>query len=260
MLAGTPAVPDLAYDSTAGAMVYPVPGTNAPQVPYVDVSLLTPDGQFNALAQYLEDCDSMNPAPFTGTPPWTEGIEPGEVIPPQILDDQYVVKPDIEAQATQDLQQRVRDAYEPFTFVPDHELDDQYGGLGVPPGPPNLDQPVEYGNTQIVRNNPAACHGDTAWSGRPAVARVARMFNGFPGYNAGTSRGHGIAPLKTTTPLVYFTQQYRDMLISELRNRAPHSVVIADVPSVPWTEQVTPYDPTQMATESPIGAEGVLPW
>jgi len=87
------------------------------------------------------------------------------------------------------------------------------------------------------------------------------MFNNFPSYNAGTSRGHGVAPVRTVTPLVEFTQQRRDMLIAAIRNHnAQHGVVIADVPSVPWTDQVVAFDPAALAVEAPIGAEGVTSW
>jgi hypothetical protein len=261
MLTGTPAVGNPYYSTVEGPLVQKRPGTNGPVTPYVDVSLLNPDGQFNALVALLEQEDADQPAPFTGTPPWGEQLlDTSDILDQSILDEHYLPRADVEAQATQDLQQRVRDAYEPFVSVPVHELDDQYGGLGVPPGPPNLDQPVESGHSQIVRNDPSACHGDTAWSGRPAVARVARMFNGFPGYMRGQQRGHGVSPVRTTTPLVNWTQQRRDMLILELRQRAQHGQVIQYIPSVPWTDQVDAVDPTAFAPESPIGPEGVLPW
>lgn len=266
MLVGSPAAPEIVLTDpwgapqVAGPLVYPTAGTNQPTAPYVDVSLLNSDGQYNALVALLEEDDADQPTQFTGTPPWTEGIDPDEVIPEYVIDQAYHPPADVEAQATQDLQQRVRDAYEPFVSRPWNEPDDQYGGLGVPPGPPNLNQPIELGPTQIVRNVPGASHGDMAWSGAPALARVARMFNGFPSYNAGTSRGHGIAPGRTTRPLVYFTQQYRDLLLAELKKRGVHNVVIDDVPSVPYTYQVQSVDPTTLAYEPVIGAEGVLPW
>ena len=261
MLTGTPATPNLYGSTITGPLVQKLPGTNGPVAPYVDVSLLNSDGQFNALVALLEQDDADQPAPFTGTPPWGEQLlDTSDIVDQSILDEKYLPLADVEAQATQDLQQRVRDAYEPYVFVPVHELDDQYGGLGVPPGPPNLDQPVESGHSQIVRNDPSACHGDTAWSGRPAIARVARMFNAFPSYMRGQQRGHGVSPVRTTTPYVDWTQQRRDMLILELRNRAQHGRVIQYIPSVPWTDQVDAVDPTVLAPEAPIGPEGVLPW
>lgn len=262
-LVGTPYAPEvIPLDPFAGSPLgrYPHPGTSAPQAPYVDVSLLSPDQQFAALTAYLESADAMNPAPFTGTPPWTEGIHPDELINPSIIQEEYVIPPDVESMAAQDLQQRIRDAYEPETYVPYMEPDDQYGGLGVPPGPPNLDQPIEYGDTQIIRNNPAACHGDKAWSGAPALARVARMFNGFPSYNAGQSRGHGVVPVKMEVPYVWLTQQYRDLLLAELKQRGVHNVVVSDIPSVPYTQQVLQVDPSVMTAEAPIGPEGVVAW
>src|SRR5208282_3117162 len=266
MLVGTPAQPDPAMTDpwnrpgVAGPMLYPTPGTNEPTTPYVDVSLLTPDQQYNALVQLQAEDDLDQPTVFTGTPPWGEGIAADEVIPEYVVDQTYVVAPDLESMAAQDLQQRVRDAYEPEISVPYHELDDQYGGLGVPPGPPNLDQPIELGSTQIVRNVPGACHGDTAWSGRPALARVARMFNGFPSYNAGQSRGHGVRPVRIQGTYWAYTQQWRDLMLAELKKRGVHGIVVADVPSVPWTEQVVVTDPANLAEEAPIGPAGVLPW
>ena len=261
MLVGTPYASNIPADPLAGTPLEQISatGTNAPPL-YVDVSMLSPDDQFNALATYLEQGDAANPAPFTGTPPWSEGIHPDELIPDTILAEEYTPNPDVEAQANQDLQRRVRDAYEPDISVPYREPDDQYGGLGVPPGPPNLDQPIESGHTQINRQDPSAGHGEFAWSGKPALARVARMFNGFPSYNAGQSRGHGVVPIKQDVPYVWLTQQYRDLLLAELKRRGVHNVVVSDIPSVPYTQQVLATDPTILAAEAPIGPEGVLPW
>jgi hypothetical protein len=265
-LVGYPyAVPEVfPSDPLGGPLQYPAHGTNAPMSPYVDVSLLSPDQQFSYLVNMMLEDDSDQPAPFTGTPPRPdlgEGIHPDDVIPEQIIDQINLgPPPDVEAQANQDLQRRVRDAYEPYIYNTWRELDDQHYGLGVPPGPPNLDQPIESGHTQILRQDPSAGHGSDVWSGRPALARVARMFNAFPSYNAGTSRGHGVVPIKTEVPYVWLTQQYRDLLLSELKRRGIHSIVIADVPSVPYTEQVIVIDPTTLQPEPYISAEGVLPW
>lgn len=234
-------------------------GTNAP-ASYVDISLDTPDAQFQALSDLLAYADSVSPAPFTGTPPGTEGTPPEDTVPDAVLNEKYVIGADVDADANAELLSVISDYFPPDTPERLWYNDDQYHGLGVPPGVQNLDQPIESGHTQIIRNDPSAEHGWDAWSGRPQLARVARMFNNFPAYNAGQNRGHGVVPEKLVMPLALQTQQFRDLLLSELNRRGVHNVVVADVPSVPYTEQVQVTDPSMLTPEPAIGPQGVLPW
>lgn len=228
-------------------------------VPLVDISLDTPDQQFAYLAQIIEAADALNPAPFTGTPPDGEYTELDEILPAAVEQLEYMPPPDMDASAAADELSRFRDAYPSEYPGTDWVNDPQYYGLGVPPGVPNWDQPVESGHTQIVRQNPAAEQGWDAWSGRAPMARVARQQSDNPFYSRGTSRGHELAVEKFEVPYVLLTQQRRDMLLAELQRRGVHNVVIADVPSVPYTEQVVAIDPTALMPEAPIGPAGVLP-
>lgn len=255
--------PQIPADPLAGTDLdfFPGPGTNQPDpVPgFVDVSLESPGQQFAILEQILADADEQAPAPFTGTPPWDEYQMPDDYLSDGTLEENYIIAPDLEANAEVDVQSLVRDAYP--DDIPEREWwnDDQYHGLAVPPGMENLDQPIESGHTQITPPDPSAEQGWDAWSGRPQLARVARQFNSFPLYNAGQNRGHGVVPEKMEMPYVLQTQQYRDLLLAELKRRGVHNVVVADVPSVPFTEQVLVTDPMDLAPEAPIGPEGVMP-
>lgn len=236
-------------------------GVNAEQPEYwVDVSLENPDQQFEYLVGMIENYDQISPSPFTGTPPWGEPVDPSDFISDAVLEENYLPAPDVEAAAAADLDALQNDAA--VIDIPERTWwnDDQYMGLGVPPGVQNTGQAIETGHTQIIRNDPAAEHGWDAWSGRPQLARVARHENSFPQYSAGTSRGHEVAVEKFVVPYAFRTQQYRDLLLSELNRRGIHNVVIADVPSVPYTEEVAVVDPTVLAPQPDIGPEGVLPW
>jgi hypothetical protein len=243
--------------------VYPLmasrPRSAVPTVPLIDPSLDTPDQQFQYLVDIIELADELNPAPFTGTPPGDEYIEPDQVIPTVIEQLEYMPPADMDAAAAADELSRFRDAYPNEYPGSDWVNDPQYFGLGVPPGVPNWDQPYESGHTQIVRQNPAAEQGWDAWSGRAPMARVARQFSDNPFYSRGTSRGHELDIEKFEVPYVLQTQQQRDLLLSELKRRGVHSVVVADVASVPWTEQVVAVDPMALVPEAPIGPAGVLP-
>jgi hypothetical protein len=226
---------------------------------YVDVSLQSPDQQFATLVSIVQADDDANPAPYTGTPPWGESIDPADYIPESTLQSEYRPAPNFEVAPTaDDMLSLVSDAYGPE--IPEWVWfnDPQYHGLGVPPGVPNWGQPYETGHTQINLPNPAASYREFEWSGKP-VARVSRHENAFDGYMAGQQRGHGVSPIKLYMPYVLRTQQMRDMLLKELKRRGVHNVVVSDVPSLSYTEQVQVTDPTILAPQAPIGAEGVLP-
>lgn len=237
--------------------------TNRPPVQYVDVSLATPDQQFEALAGILANNDLSHPAPVTSTPPWgEESAPPSDWITERQLAESYLPVPDLETDAQVDVLDTLANPWPIEFFEFDHNADPQYHGLGVPPGVQNLDQPVESGHTQITPNNPSAEAGWDAWSGRNAVARVSRHENDFPRYGADVDRHYGArAPIKLEMPYALLTQQYRDMLLAELKRRGVHNVVIADVPSVPFTEQIAVTDPTILNDWSAdIGPEGLLPF
>lgn len=224
---------------------------------FVDVSLESPDQQYATLVAMIEADDAANPSPYTGTPPWGEPIDPQEYI----SDVQLAPTPpaDLEPTANTDLLSTISDAYP--SDIPEWTWfnDQQYHGLGVPPGVPNYGQPFETGHTQNVKNDPARNnYREFEWSGHP-VARVARHENDFPGYNAGTSRGHGIVPIKLYMPFVTRTQQRRDQLLRELKRRGMHNLVVSDIYAPTYTEQVQVVDPSVLAPQAEIGPEGVLP-
>lgn len=228
------------------------------QLPYIDVSLATPDEQFNALTAMLESDDGRQPAPNTHTPPYGETISLSEYVPDATLEANYLPPPDFDAQADTELLSVISDA--PPVDIPewDWENDPQYFGLGVPPGVPN-DGPVESGHSQIILANPSAEYGMLAWSGKP-VARVARHENDFKGYSAGTSRGHERAVEKISREQAgHRTQQARDLLLAEVQRRGIHNVVVADIAPEPYTQQVVMVDPSALAPQPEIGPEGVLP-
>lgn len=225
-----------------------------------DISIESPDTQFGALVSLIEADDASHPAPLTRTPPRGEAISQGEYLSENILESAYLPPADFSPYEEAEVVHAIADAPGSNFPAPTWENDDQYHGLGVPPGVPNWGQPIESGHTQVTVPNPSDELGWDAWSGRPAVARVARMQNNFPGYNAGTSRGHmlPIEKLQYRGPADYFTQQGRDLLLSEVLKRGVHNIVVADVPSESYTEQVAWIDPTTV-TETPIGEEGLLP-
>ena len=233
---------------------------------FPDVSLEAPESQFGYLVAMLEAEDANNPSPYSRTPPFGEPGDPAFDIDQSYVDDYYLPVADLEAAADADLLSIVSDADPPIYGPPDWYNDDQYHGLGVPPGVLNLGQPIEYGASQMRGNggspgpNPAAEHGWDAWSGRTPLARVARHENNFPDYGKGVRRRMGDAPVeKFVMPYYLQTQQYRDLLLAELKRRGVHEAVVMDVPSVPFTEQVQMIDPTAQYVEPLIGPEGVLP-
>lgn len=229
---------------------------------FIDLSLETPDQQFNALSAMLEAEDAASPAPDTTTPPFGEPTDPDEYIPEVVLEQNYMPAPDVDAVAVSDVPSLLQDAYGADIPEWDWENDDQYFGLGVPPGVPNYGQPIESGHSQIVRPNPSAELGWDQWSGKFVIARVPRHENNFTRYNAGTSRGHSLPPEKwlgrgpSTMPL--FTQQQRDLMLSEIQRRGKHNVVVQYVSPPAYTDQVLVVDPTVYASPE-IGPEGVLP-
>jgi hypothetical protein len=225
---------------------------------YVDVSLETPDQQFEILVGMVEANDAAAPAPRTTTPPWGEPIATDEYLSQAVQDSAYLLPPDLEPQAETDLASVIADAYP--DSIPEWSWynDDQYHGLGVPPGVENV-QPLETGHTQITLPDPTIDHGWDAWSGKIVAARVARHENAFPGYMAGQQRGHEVTPIKIYQPYHVRTQQARDLLLAELMKRGVHNVMLADVPSIPYTEQVAVVDPTLLQYQIEIGPEGVLP-
>lgn len=227
---------------------------------FVDLSLETPDQQFQALTAMLEADDAANPAPMTYTPPYGEPIPENEYVSDAVLESAYMPAPDVEAAAAADLPALFEDAYGVSIPEWDWENDDQYFGLGVPPGVPNYGQPIESGHSQIIRPNPSAELGWDAWSGRAILARVARHENDFKRYNAGTSRGHALPPEKWLGrgPGVMFTQQQRDLMLAEIQRRGKHNVVVQYVSPPSYTDQVLAVDPTAYASPE-IGPEGVLP-
>ena len=227
---------------------------------FEDISLATPDQQFAALVALIEEDDAHSPTPFTGTPPWSETSPQEEWITDHDLASEYIVRADIEAQYDRNqLRGIIEDA--PTSDIPewDWENDDQYFGLGVPPGAPAIDQPFETGHTQNVKPDSSLHRGEFAWSGKPVFARVARHENAFASYNAGTSRGHMVPVEKYDPPYFLRTNQARDLLLAEIKRRGIHNVTVADVPAVPFNEQIRVVDPTTILPEGHIGPEGVLP-
>lgn len=230
-----------------------------PSQPYVDVSLESPDVQYAALVGMLEADDAKDPAPHTATPPWGEPISYDEYISPAVQEEAYMIEPDFETPV--DLEEVIADAHSQDYPANTYWNDQQYHGLAVPPGVPNWGQPIESGHTQIILPNSSSELGWDAWSGKFTIARVARQENSFNGYSAGTSRGHNIrvSELMNKASAVYFTQQQRDLLLSELNKRGIHNIVVADVPSETYTEQVIQVDPSVYASQAEIGEAGVLP-
>lgn len=256
-----PGAPPAEFFPSVDPFAYQPAGSGSLAAGYVDVSLESPEQQQTALAGILEAFDEIHPAPFTGTPPWGESIDTDEYIPLAVQEEEFMPAADVESAAAAELLSLTRDAFPADQPAWTWYNDDQYHGLGVPPGVPNWDQPIETGHSQIILQNPGAEHGWDAWSGKPDVARVARHENNFPGYSKGVNRKLGTYSVeKMVMPYVLLTQQYRDLLFSELYRRGIHNVVVADVPSVPFTEQVVVTDPTMLMPEAPIGPEGVLPW
>lgn len=271
--------------------------TNAPKVQQVAPADNDPNGQYQALVALLEADDAANPAPFTGTPPWNESSPPEEQVPETVLQEAWKPYADLDPwagelpnvsgpgipvpqqpgepanlpfmayNATHGQENdthaspisRLRDPYERGYPSTDVANSPQYFGLGVPPGMQAIDQPFETGHTQNIRPDSSMNAGFFAWSGKPALARTARHENDdYGGYGADVDRHFGERkPIKLEMPLVYQTQQYRDLLLSELKRRGVHEVVIADVPSVPFTEEVVVRDPSVLVQEPDLGDEGV---
>jgi hypothetical protein len=233
------------------------------QLVNVDVSLMPPDQQYAALVAMIEENDAANPSPNTGTPPFGEPTPPEDYTSEADQANEYLVAADIDQPLDDDdILSVISDAYPADIPEWDWYNDQQYYELGVPPGVPNYGQPFESGHTQITLPNPSDGYREFEWSGHP-VARVARHENNFPGYNAGQSRGHmldvrALGAIKYAAQ--YNTQQTRDLLLSEIQQRGLHNVVIADVPSPTYNEQVAVVDPTVLANEPyELGEEGVLP-
>lgn len=248
---------DLVAEQNAGAVWPDQLGTPAP---FLDPSVESPADQFAYLVEMIEVDDALNPAPYEQTPPWGESVELDEYVSDASLAENYEPAPDLESAAGADVLSRVRDAFPADIPAWTWENDDQYHGLGVPPGVENVDQPYESGHTQIIRNDPSAEHGWDAWSGRPKLARVARMENHFSGYGAGVQRRMGDYPVeKWEMPYALQTQQFRDLLLAELKARGAHNVIVNIPASVPYTEEVLQVDATALAPEPDIGPEGVLP-
>jgi hypothetical protein len=226
---------------------------------YVDISLATPDQQYAALVSVIESADAANPAPNTRTPPFGEPIDESEYIAQALQHEEYLPAPDLEAMAGVDLDLVINDAWPADIPEWDWYNDQQYHGLGVPPGVPNWGQPIESGHSQVILHNPTAELGWDEWSGRPKLARVARMENNFPGYSAGVNRRHNMPPvIKNDRQAWMRTQQARDLLLAEVQRRGIHNVVIVDVPAQPYTEQVAMVDPSMAPPEIEYGAEGIL--
>lgn len=230
--------------------------------PLYDVSALPPDQQYDALVGMFEAIDAAYPAPYTMTPPYGEPIPATEITSAQVL--QHASDgpaPAPQGYTDGEVLPIISDAH-PSTFpAPEWENDPQYYGLGVPPGVPNWNQPVETGHSQIILPNPGAENGWDEWSGKPKIARVARHENDFKGYNKGTSRGHmvNVWALQGKGSAVYFTQQRRDLLLAEIKKRGMHNVVVQSVPQVSHTDQVNWVDPSMYGANAPeIGEAGVV--
>src|ERR1039458_8370573 len=108
--------------------------------PWVDVSLETPAAQAQALANILAENDYANPVPYTATPPYGEPTPLNEYIDPGDMQSQYLIAPDVEAQALYDMANSMSHAYGPAIPETEYYNDPQYHGLGVPPGVPNYGQ------------------------------------------------------------------------------------------------------------------------
>lgn len=231
-----------------------------PPAPQVDVGSYSPDAQFEYLVSMIQADDDSAPAPYTNTPPWGEPILTEEYIPDSVQSEEYLVAPDAQGDITDDtLGSVMYDADGPMVPEWDWYNDQQLYGLAVPPGYPAYAQPIESGRTQIMLPLRTEELGWDAWSGKPALARVPFHTNDFPTYNASQSRGHGVVPIKLYQPYYLVTNMLRQQLLTELNKRGLHSVVVADVPSVPYTEEVLQVDPYALTPQGPIGPEGVLP-
>lgn len=230
--------------------------------PYYDVSLMTPDQQFQVLNQIIMAADAANPSPDTGTPPWGEPTDTGEYMSDMVQQEAYLPPFDADSLADEELLSVISDAYPADIPEWDWENDPQYFGLGVPPGVPNYGQPIESGHTQITVPNPSAELGWDAWTGKYTIARVARHENNFSRYNAGTSRGHEI-PVKMLQQRgsrdFSRSNQARDLMLAEIQKRGIHNVVVTDIPAQSYTEQVVAVDPWALAPAAQIGEAGVLP-
>lgn len=251
-----------------GIGVYPNDLTQTPYASY-DISLLPPDQQYDALVAIMDGIDAAYPPPYTNTPPYGEPTPIDEITPEALIDASYLHAADPQGVTDDELLIDISDAYGHIFPAPEWANDGQYYGLGVPPGVPAWDQPFETGHTQIILPNPAAEVGWDEWSGKPRLARVARHENDFPapgggkGYNAGTSRGHmvNVAYLQANArkSAQYFTQQHRDLLLSELKKRGVHNVVVQDVPAVTYSDQIPWVDPATSGANDPMLTEaGVL--
>lgn len=234
-----------------------------------DISLLPPDQQYDALVMIMESIDSAYPAPYTNTPPYGEPTPVQELQTEQEIEGELYPAADLQGITDDELLTDISDAYGHIFPAPEWANDPQYYGLGVPPGTPAWDQPYETGHSQIILPNPAAERGWDAWSGKPELSRTARHENDFPapgggkGYNAGTSRGHMVntAWLQANSKQApdYFTQQRRDLLLSELMRRGIHNRIVQDVPAVTYSDQIPWIDPaTSGANEPTISEAGVL--
>lgn len=226
-----------------------------------DVSMGTPADQYAALVAMIEGQEAAFPAPYTNTPPYGEPTPVQELMPESVIDGAYKPAADLQGYTDDELLPIISDAYPSDFPAPEWENDPQYFGLGVPPGVPAWDQPIESGHTQIIVPNPAAEVGWDEWSGKPKLARVARHENDFKGYGKGASRGHmiDVRALQGKDSAVYFTQQQRDLMLSELQKRGIHNVVVQDVPAQTYTDQVTWVDPANSnAQEYPFTEAGVL--
>ena len=289
----------LAMNPLAGTWIdgSPLVQTNVPKVQEIYPADNDPAAQYSMLSSVLAAGDAANPAPFTGTPPWDEYTEPDEITPDVVLQEAYGPFPSMDPWAgsvpnivgsgvpvpqrpgepanlpyidytdTHGQQnnalasplERLRENY-PMAYPSTDDVNSpQYFGLGVPPGTQAIDQPFETGHTQNVRPDSSKNAGLFAWSGKPALARVARHENDdYGGYGADVDRHFGErSVMKLEMPLVYQTQQYRDLLLSELKRRGVHNVVVADVPSVPYTAVAMVTDPWALVQEPDLGEEGV---
>lgn len=232
-----------------------------PPAPDVDVGALSPNEQYEVLVNVIELTDAANPAPFTGTPPWGEPTPEDEYTSNEVLQENYQIPADVQGDITDDeLQSVMWDAQGPAIPEWSWYNDQQLFGLAVPPGYPAYAQPIESGRTQITLPIRTEDRGWDAWSGKPALARVPFHTNDFPAYNASQSRGHGVVPIKLYEPYFKNTNLLRNQLLAELNKRGIHNVLVADVPSVPYTEEVMVEDPYALTPQQQeFGPEGVVP-
>jgi hypothetical protein len=245
--------------TTASQQVVPVAGGGTSGGMVYDVSQLTPNEQFQVLANMIEADDALNPSPNTNTPPWDEITPADEYTPESEQVANYMLAPDVDANANVDLLSLVSDAYPADIPEWTWDNDPQYYGLGVPPGVDNAG-PIESGHTQITVPNPSAELGWDAWSGKHTMARVARHENGFSGYGKDTNPGHMLKIVRDQNPgyASFRAGQSRNLMMAELQQRGLHNIVVADVPGQTYNEQVAVVNPALYA-EAPIGPEGVLP-